>query len=74
MITGPPLDATQFGLHAADSVKNEQRRENVLGPFLIWVLDGGAWSALRPPLLYSQDMGLRYPMDRRMDGPQVLYG
>jgi hypothetical protein len=38
--------------------------------FLTLILDGGEWSDLHPTHFTPQGMGLQYPLDRRLSGPQ----
>jgi hypothetical protein len=39
-------------------------------PILTSAIDGGEWSASPPRQLYSWGMSPRYPLDRRLGGPQ----
>jgi hypothetical protein len=39
-------------------------------PFLTWVLDGGEWSASQPGRFTTGGKIPRYPLDRRLVGPQ----
>jgi len=45
-----------------------------LHAFLTSVLGEGEWSASRPRPLYSQESSTRYPLDRRLGGPQNRSG
>jgi hypothetical protein len=42
--------------------------------FLIFALDGGEWSATMVQQLYPQGKRPHYPLERRLGGPQSLYG
>jgi hypothetical protein len=42
--------------------------------FLTSTLDGGEWSALSPAALYHRGKSPRYPLDKRLGGPQSLSG
>jgi hypothetical protein len=42
--------------------------------FLTSELDGGEWSASRPAALYPRGKDPRYPLDRRLGGPQSRSG
>jgi hypothetical protein len=42
--------------------------------FLTLALAGGEWSASRPGPLYPRGNRPRYPLDRRLGGPQSLAG
>jgi hypothetical protein len=37
-------------------------------------LDGGEWSASCPRRVTPKERALRYPLDRRLRGPQSLFG
>jgi hypothetical protein len=45
-----------------------------LHAFLTSVLDEGEWSASRPGRFITGETAPRYPLDRRLDGPQSLSG
>jgi hypothetical protein len=42
--------------------------------FFASVLDGDEWSASRPGHSLTPGKNTRYPLDRRLDGPQSWYG
>jgi hypothetical protein len=46
--------------------------EVYLRAFLTSALDGGEWSASRPGRFTPQGKSPRYPLDRRLGGPQIL--
>jgi hypothetical protein len=54
-------------LNSAPRHKDVLESEVQLHAFLTWALDGGEWSP------YPQEKSPRYPLDRRLSGPQSRY-
>jgi hypothetical protein len=66
----PVLNACPSTLHIGVIGK----RQYSFYTFLTSALDGGQWLASRPGRALSVGKDLRYPLDRRLDGPQSRSG
>jgi hypothetical protein len=56
------------------AIREHMGSGGIAPPFLTSTLDGGEWSASRPGSFIRREKAARYPLDRRLGGPQSRSG